>query len=85
MLLAHLRPHTHVAVVDVEDVYFGRRLDFLHSGTVPAMASRAELKGHPRSLSDGRPGGAVFPCPGLRMNTHGYHRGPVFRLYQDPI
>lgn len=45
-LLAHpLVPHTHVAVVNVEDVDFGRRLDFLYSGAVPAMASRAELKG----------------------------------------
>lgn len=27
---------THVAVVDVEDVDLGSRLDFLHSGSVPA-------------------------------------------------
>lgn len=42
-----LVPNTHVAVVNVEDMYFGRRLDFLYSGTVPAMASWAELKRQP--------------------------------------
>lgn len=42
-----LVPNTHIAVVNVEDMYFGRRLDFLYSGTVPAMASWAELKRQP--------------------------------------
>lgn len=42
-----LVPNTHIAVVNVEDMYFGRRLYFLYSGTVPAMASWAELKRQP--------------------------------------
>lgn len=35
-----LGPQTHVAVVDVEDVDSGRRLDFLHSGPVPGGDKR---------------------------------------------
>lgn len=50
-LLSSSQPPTHVAVVNVEDVHFGRRLDFLDSGPVPAMASGAELKGQPRGVN----------------------------------
>lgn len=45
-LLIHLPvSHTHIAIVNVEDVHSGGRLDFLHSGAVPAMALWEELKG----------------------------------------
>lgn len=60
--LVHLTvPCTHVAVVNVEDVNFGSRLNFLYSGPVPAMASRAELKGQPWGVAapGSRPPGAL--------------------------
>lgn len=50
-LLSSSQPLTHVAVVNVEDVHFGSRLDFLDSGPVPAMASWAELKEQPRGVN----------------------------------
>jgi hypothetical protein len=39
----HPGPSTHVAVVDVEDMHFGRGLHLFYPGAVPAMASRLEL------------------------------------------
>lgn len=72
-------PHTHVAIVDVEDMYFGRRLDFLYAGTVPAKTLQAELTGPasrvrpPWSLREGRAASIAFPCSGLGVNTRGCH------------
>lgn len=66
-------PPTHVAVVNVEDVHFGRRLDFFHSGPVPAMALWAELKGHAPEVSmAGKEQGCSLPR--AQRATHGCHR-----------
>lgn len=77
-------PRTHVAVVNVEDVHFGSRLNFLYSGPVPATASCAELKGRPWGVAP--PGALVmageraqhFSAQGSRSTPMGVTEGSQF-------
>jgi hypothetical protein len=75
LALLPLVPSTHVAIVDVEDVHFGRRFDFLYTGTVPAMVSWAELKGQPGgpNLPGALTGDTAFPAQSLWVSQRAVH------------